>query len=470
MGIRISTEDKRIVRANAPLLAEVLNKPTNGDRPRPVVEWTPERVLQVFENPQSPHVRFDDRLALVVAGMEEVKLNLSCWKTPFLRVQFATLADRSQVARAVAGDAGVNAQLRAQILQAVKRFNYIPKTRSESSRQRSAKGGVAMSAAVSPHRVAWLVPYRPDEKDPTNYWTRFSAAIRNESERAGLTFVPSGSLERPGEPLLGVVVWGVPNSDQCKLLNQIRVPVVFLNTSYEDITAYAKQSGLRLYFPPTQRVGEREDITTHIGPSDPSERIPFVAIGTGDKDAMQEVVHHLLAAGVSRPILIRGPQSQKHPWGERIAGYQAAIGDPQKRLIVPSLEEEDRHGTMYLPEHGRRCIKALLEGGHLILNRQNKPAIVAANDGIAQGVIEVLRDAHPERQLGADYLLTGWDDSAIAEHHCLTSVVQPCEELVSESVRALFALYHCPSLSASEITVPCQLRIRRSTMGTAAAD
>jgi sigma-B regulation protein RsbU (phosphoserine phosphatase) len=134
--------------------------------------------------------------------------------------------------------------------------------------------------------------------------------------------------------------------------------------------------------------------------------IPSVIV---DNEAgMKLGVEHLIAAhGAERIAFIAGPQANVES-NLRLAGYHAALRD-HGLPVDPTLIA---HGNFLIPD-GRAKMRDLLASGVKF------DALVAANDDMALGALDVLREAG--RQVPRDVLVCGFDDINSA-HFALPSL------------------------------------------------
>jgi DNA-binding LacI/PurR family transcriptional regulator/signal transduction histidine kinase/ActR/RegA family two-component response regulator len=156
-------------------------------------------------------------------------------------------------------------------------------------------------------------------------------------------------------------------------------------------------------------------------------RIPGVASVTADNRlGFEELLEHvLLHHGCQNVAFIGGPAHNPDA-AVRFETYKRALARCG-RAFDPALVEH-AHFTLGT---GAQALKTLLARGVPI------DAVVAANDGMALGAIEALREAG--KRTPRDMLVTGFDDSAMGRFGDppLTTVRQPLDAMVQVSLALL---------------------------------
>ncbi len=164
--------------------------------------------------------------------------------------------------------------------------------------------------------------------------------------------------------------------------------------------------------------------------------IPFVTLGqappgggdfvhTDDVSGAREVTTHLIDRGRRRIAFLGGEESVV-PTQQRLEGYQAALraaGFPER--------DDDVVFAEYTREGGRK-------GAAILLDRDDRPdAIVAANDLIALGVLDVTRARG--LRVPDDVAVTGYDDidAASLVSPPLTTIENPAREIGRACARLL---------------------------------
>lgn len=163
--------------------------------------------------------------------------------------------------------------------------------------------------------------------------------------------------------------------------------------------------------------------------------IPFVTLGrvsaaggdlvhTDDTEGAREITAHLIDRGY-RKIAFIGGEEAAVPTKERLAGYRAALRDSDHAM------GSDVVFTEFTRNGGR-------VGATVLLDRADPPdAIVAANDLVAIGVLDVARERG--LRVPEDLAVTGYDDIEAASlvSPSLTTVENPAREIGRTCARLL---------------------------------
>jgi DNA-binding LacI/PurR family transcriptional regulator len=188
-------------------------------------------------------------------------------------------------------------------------------------------------------------------------------------------------------------------------------------------------------------------------PSDLEDRIAFVA--ADDREGGRLMAAHLLERGARRFVVIAGPEHS--PGGILRPG---AFDETIRAAAAEGTEAEVlavRHGD-YSTGSGRELTRELLA------EHPDLDGIFAANDRMARGAIEALREAG--RSVPGDVLVGGFDDSAAAEGEepPLTTIRQDFTRIAVELVDALGK--QIDGGVRTNVTVPVHLVVRGSTAGS----
>lgn len=159
---------------------------------------------------------------------------------------------------------------------------------------------------------------------------------------------------------------------------------------------------------------------------------------------------HLLRLGHRRIAFIGGPRDLPVA-RERLRGYRRALRDFAVGACPSLIVSGD-----FRVDGGRAAMKRLLARG------QAFTAVVAANDLMAIGAMEVLKAAR--RRIPQDVAVVGFDDIPFAAYvdPPLTTVVQPTYRLGALAVERLLSLIRGDSGGPRRIVLQPQLVVRRS--------
>ncbi|MFC8128311.1 LacI family DNA-binding transcriptional regulator [Streptomyces sp. NPDC057302] len=155
----------------------------------------------------------------------------------------------------------------------------------------------------------------------------------------------------------------------------------------------------------------------------PALRAHATFVDFAHRDGARLAAEHLLARGCTKVATISGPLDI--PAGrERLAGFQ----DGMERGGQPYIPVAEGGFTL---ESGAKAMR------HLLAEHPGIDGVFAANDLMAQGACQVLREQG--KQAPADVAVIGFDDSSVAVTCVppLTTVRQPVEEMGAEMARLL---------------------------------
>jgi LacI family transcriptional regulator len=159
------------------------------------------------------------------------------------------------------------------------------------------------------------------------------------------------------------------------------------------------------------------------------------------------VAEHLIATGRRRLIHIAGPIGNIDA-EERAAAFKIAVADH------PEVECEVIQGNFY-EESGTAAVAAL------IASRHRFDAIFAANDMMAIGALEALRDSGSN--VPDDVAVAGFDDVPLASHLGLTTVRVRIAELGERAIERLTGMLEGREDGGDEELHAPELVIRGST-------
>lgn len=191
--------------------------------------------------------------------------------------------------------------------------------------------------------------------------------------------------------------------------------------------------------------------------------VPFVTLGTSrgpggdvvhsdDVAGAREVAEHLIARGYRRIAFLGGDEAAT-PTQQRLQGYREALSAAGR-----TVTDEDVVLVDYSREGGRR-------GARLLLERADRPdAIVAANDLIAIGALDVARELR--LSVPGDLAITGYDDIEAASlvTPALTTVENPAREIGRACARLLLERLDGEHSDVTRtVTLSHRLVVREST-------
>lgn len=195
-----------------------------------------------------------------------------------------------------------------------------------------------------------------------------------------------------------------------------------------------------------------------------SRRIPVVVLSgpprgddydhvtVSNAAAMGELTRHVLAQVPegARVAFLAGPEDSPDG-GQRWEGFSRAVADAGIGSDAVTVARGD-----FTRESGRIATRELLDG-------KAPDALVAANDQMALGAIDVLRDAG--LRVPEDVLVTGFDgiEAAALSRPALTTIRQPMIDLGRAAVQVLARRLEHPDAPPAVVRLPLQILLRKSS-------
>jgi LacI family transcriptional regulator len=315
--------------------------------------------------------------------------------------------DPSTVSRVLNGDAiSVRPETRARILKVAEQLDYVPNAVARSLRTRRSR------------TLALLVP---DIANP--FFPEVIYGAEGAARRAGYHIIVGNTDESYDNEL-----------EYVEVLRAQRVDGMILATAFTEDRLVPVLSRKRVPFVLVNRAV--------------SGTTQYVAVD--DRGLAMTAVRHLADLGHRRIAHITGPLFTATGIG-RFHGYRQALNE----LDLPFRTEYVREGNFRL-ENGYEEARALL-------SLPDPPtAVFAANDLVALGVMEAVRDAG--LRVPEDVSVVGVNDIPLVSHLTppLTTVHVPTREMGAAAVDMLLALLAGRFPSAPTI-LPVSLVVRGST-------
>lgn len=155
----------------------------------------------------------------------------------------------------------------------------------------------------------------------------------------------------------------------------------------------------------------------------PGRPVPLSYVDLAHRDGGRLAAEHLLERGCRRIATVTGPLALA-AGQERLAGFRDTLA---------------RHGHPYVPvaEGGFTVDSGMAAMTSLLAEHPDTDGVFTANDLMAQGAVQVLRDHG--RRVPQDVAVVGFDDSSVAVtcRPRLTTVRQPVEEMAATMARLL---------------------------------
>lgn len=180
----------------------------------------------------------------------------------------------------------------------------------------------------------------------------------------------------------------------------------------------------------------------------PSRPVPLSYVDLAHRDGARLAAEHLLAHGCRHLVTISGPLDVAASQ-ERLAGFRDTLA---------------RHGRPYVPvaEGGFTLDSGIAAMSDLLARHPDTDGVFAANDLMAQGACQVLRERG--RRVPQDVAVVGFDDSSVAVtcRPQLTTVRQPVEEMAAQMARLLDDHVHGVRTEATSVVFEPELVVRES--------
>ncbi len=176
-----------------------------------------------------------------------------------------------------------------------------------------------------------------------------------------------------------------------------------------------------------------------------------VSVNYDDQQGAYQAVSHLIESGRHTIAMISGPVTS-HSASERMVGYQRA-------LIAHGLPFHPKY--VWIGEWDAATGRSLT---HDLLNLDDRPdAIFAQSDTLACGALLAVHQAG--LRVPEDIAIVSFDNTVLAQHAfpALTSVDPPFREMGKAAFAQADRLIEGIPPIASEIRIPCSLRVRESS-------
>ncbi|MDQ0771904.1 DNA-binding LacI/PurR family transcriptional regulator [Streptomyces aurantiacus] len=155
----------------------------------------------------------------------------------------------------------------------------------------------------------------------------------------------------------------------------------------------------------------------------PSRPVALSYVDLAHRDGGRLAAAHLLGRGCRRIVTVSGPLGVPASQ-ERLAGFRDTMA---------------RHGHAYVPlvQGGFTVDSGMAAMTRLLAEHPDVDGVFAANDLMAQGICQVLRERG--RRVPQDVAVVGFDDSSVAVtcRPPLTTVRQPVEDMAAAMARLL---------------------------------
>jgi DNA-binding LacI/PurR family transcriptional regulator len=321
----------------------------------------------------------------------------------------------STVSRVFSGSAKISEVTRRRVMDAAGQLNFHPNAIARSLTTQRA------------HTLGMIIPYTQEEFFLDSFFPQVLRGLANTAYRQGFRLILAGVDDPAHEPEAAL-----------QLVRSQQVDGMIVQAS---------------------RVGvDTTDVLL-------AEHLPFVLLGRPVHDtpaiswievdahqSTREAVRYLIGLGHQRVAFIGGRPNMVVTI-DRLQGYRQALDEAglafDERLIgYGEFRQDGGAGAMHQL---------------LTLGEERPTAVFAANDLMAIGAIQALREANLE--IPRDCSVVGSNDSPIATltNPRLTSSRAPYYDLACEAAQALIAHIECEPTAPVKKLLPCELIMRDST-------
>lgn len=297
----------------------------------------------------------------------------------------------STVSRAMNDDPGINKNTRKRILKVIEEYNYVPNNSARNLKMTDSNTIALLIKGIDNQFFQGMLKIFEEELKKLEY-TFLLHAVGEDQDDASVA-VQLAKEKR----LKGIIFLGGQMDYPEEKLNSIGIPYVLC--------------------------------TVAVNMMAPNRQCSSVSIN--DEKESYRVVDYLCKKGHKRIAMIAGRDSDQAVGGLRLKGYRAALKDNEIE-VDESLIRYMRHDIPeYSVENGYAVTKELLESDVPFT------AIYAISDLTAFGAYKAILESG--KRIPEDYSVMGFDGIEISQyfHPSLTTMVQPCEEMVKSSIDLL---------------------------------
>lgn len=328
----------------------------------------------------------------------------------------------STASRAVNGRPEVSAETRERVLGLARKYDYVP---NSSARSLKIHDNNVIAILVQGALSALFVPIID----------MLNRAIKDRGYEPLLTYIPDDQADP---------------STVTRIVRDRKISGVVFLGRYSEVGKGALSS-YRLAELGTPAVF----CTTEDFSGSPAKHS---SVSVDDPEWARRAVEHLIGLGHSRIACIGTGvvKDAGQAWALRARGYEEAmraIGGFDPRYLRTSAVPE----SVYSFENGYATARALIDSG------LDVTAVFGICDAIAIGACKALMEAG--LRVPGDVSVMGFDGLDFGRFHtpALTTIVQPLDRIVAETVDVLFAVIENPGTDAVHLRLPGLLSAREST-------
>lgn len=297
----------------------------------------------------------------------------------------------STVSRAMNGYSGINEATKERILKTIEEYHYVPNNSARNLKMLESDTIAILVKGTSNQFLHSMVGMYENELTSRGYSFFIHTVSENQDEA-------EVALQLAKEKrLIGVVFLGGLVQYSKKALESLMIP-------------YVRCTGVN------NKPNSRKKITT---------------VTIDEEKESYKAVDYLCKKGHKKIAVISDSTPGDTLGMIRQTGYEKALKD-NNISVNPKLIRYMKHDKeMYSIENGYAVTKELLESG------EKFTALYAISDLLAFGAYKAIKDAG--KKIPDDISVMGFDGLSMTEYYSpsLTTVVQPCEEMVRASIQLL---------------------------------
>lgn len=297
----------------------------------------------------------------------------------------------STVSRAINDDPGINKDTKKRILKVIKEYNYIPNNSARNLKMTDSNTIALLIKGIDNQFFQGMLRIVEEELKKLEY-TFLLHAVGEDQDDASVALQLVKEKRLKGLIFLGGLMDSPQNS-----LKEIGVPYVLC--------------------------------TVAVNMTSPKRKCSSVSID--DEKESYRVVDYLCKKGHKKIAIIAGRDTDQAVGAQRLKGYKRALLDNGLEIDEKLIKYMRHDIPEYSVANGYAVTKDLLASG------VDFTAIYAISDLTAFGAYKAIMEAG--KKIPEDYSVMGFDGIETSKyfHPSLTTMVQPCEEMVKSSIELL---------------------------------
>lgn len=297
----------------------------------------------------------------------------------------------STVSRAINDDPGINKDTQKRILKVIEEYNYVPNNSARNLKMTESNTIALLIKGIDNQFFQGMLKIFEEELNKLEY-TFLLHAVGEEQDDASV------AVELAKEKRLkGIIFLGGQMDSPEERLKGIGIPYVLCTVAVNMLA--------------------------------PKRQCSSVSID--DEKESYRAVDYLCKKGHKRIAMISGRETDQAVGGLRLKGYRNALKDNGIEIDEELIRYMKYDIPEYSVENGYAVTKELLESDIQCT------AIYAISDLTAFGAYKAIFESG--KKIPEDYSVMGFDGIKVSQyfHPSLTTMVQPCEQMVKSSIELL---------------------------------